>query len=57
MTRAVFAASLIAATVAVTPMSAQKTTEVHPGKAGSPHVRSEFTIHGANISKIGRAHV
>ena len=29
---------------------AQKTTEVHPGKAGSPHVKSEWTIDGANIS-------
>jgi hypothetical protein len=31
-------------------MAAQKTTEVHPGKGGSPHVRSEWTIDGANIS-------
>ena len=29
---------------------AQKTTEVHPGKAGSPHVRTEWTIDGASIS-------
>ena len=29
---------------------AQKTTEVHPGKAGSPHVKSEFVVDGANIS-------
>ena len=29
---------------------AQKTTEVHPGKAGSPHVRTEWMIDGANIS-------
>lgn len=29
---------------------AQKTTQVHPGKAGSPHVRSEFVVDGANIS-------
>lgn len=28
----------------------QKTKEVHPGKAGSPHVRSEWTVDGANIS-------
>ena len=30
--------------------AAQKTTEVHPGKGGSPHVRSEWTIDGAHIS-------
>jgi Protein of unknown function (DUF2911) len=32
--------------------SAQKTTQVHPGKAGSPHVRSEWTVDGANISVV-----
>lgn len=31
-------------------LGAQKTTEVHPGKAGSPHVKSEFAIDGAAIS-------
>ena len=31
-------------------LMAQKTTPVHPGKGGSPHVRSEWTIDGANIS-------
>ena len=31
-------------------VAAQKTTEVHPGKGGSPHVRTEWTIDGANIS-------
>ena len=40
-------AVLLAAGIGV---SAQKTTEVHPGKGGSPHVRSEWTIDGANIS-------
>lgn len=29
---------------------AQKTTPVHPGKGGSPHVKTEWTIDGANIS-------
>jgi hypothetical protein len=28
---------------------AQKTTQIHPGKGGSPHVRSEWTIDGANL--------
>ena len=31
-------------------LSAQKTTPVHPGKGGSPHVRTEWTVDGANIS-------
>jgi hypothetical protein len=31
-------------------VAAQKTTPVHPGKGGSPHVRTEWTIDGANIS-------
>ena len=30
--------------------SAQKTTPVHAGKGGSPHVKTEWTIDGANIS-------
>lgn len=40
-------AMMIAASVA---LNAQKTTQVHPGKGGSPHVRSEWAIDGANIS-------
>jgi hypothetical protein len=31
-------------------LAAQKTTQVHPGKGGSPHVKSEWTVDGANIS-------
>ena len=31
-------------------LAGQKTTEIHPGKGGSPHVRTEWTIDGANIS-------
>ncbi|MGH9200223.1 MAG: DUF2911 domain-containing protein [Vicinamibacterales bacterium] len=30
--------------------STQKTTPVHPGKGGSPHVRTNWSIDGANIS-------
>jgi hypothetical protein len=30
--------------------SAQETTEVHPGRGGSPHVRSAWTVDGAKIS-------
>jgi hypothetical protein len=39
---------LVAALAAVA--VAQKTTDVHPGRGGSPHVRTEWTIDGANIS-------
>jgi hypothetical protein len=31
-------------------LSAQKTTQVHPGKGGSPHVRTAWTVDGANIT-------
>ena len=50
MRRFVFstAALLVAAFIAA-PL-AQKTTPVHPGKGGSPHVKSEWTVDGANIS-------
>jgi hypothetical protein len=34
----------------VTTAAAQQTTQVHPGKGGSPHVRSEWTVDGAKIS-------
>jgi len=45
----ILSAALVAATFGAT-LVAQKTTEVHPGQAGSPHVRTEWTIDGANIS-------
>jgi hypothetical protein len=43
------AVAVISAALAMT-VTAQKTTQVHPGKGGSPHVRSEWTIDGAKIS-------
>ena len=49
MRRRVLAAAVTVA-VAVAVVNAQKTTTVHPGKGGSPHVRTEWTIDGANIS-------
>jgi hypothetical protein len=50
MRRFIFlAATLMVAALAGTAI-AQKTAQVHPGKAGSPHVKSEWTIDGANIS-------
>jgi hypothetical protein len=47
------AAATVAAVVAIAGMatvSAQKTTEISKGTAGSPHVKSEWMIDGAHIS-------
>ena len=44
-----FTALAVMAAAGVT-LSAQKTTPVHPGKGGSPHVKSQWTVDGANIS-------
>jgi hypothetical protein len=45
-------------TLLVATAYAQKTTEVHPGKGGSPHVRSAWTIDGAQISvEYGRPYL
>lgn len=45
-------------TACVVTLSAQKTKEVHPGQGGSPHVRSEWTIDGSNISiEYGRPYL
>jgi len=41
--------SVMLTMAAAAPM-AQKTQQVHPGKGGSPHVKTEWTIDGANIS-------
>lgn len=50
MRRLVFStAALLVAAFLTTPF-AQKTTEVHPGKGGSPHVKTDWTIDGANIA-------
>ena len=51
MTRSVLAVALAATVITLgTALHAQKTTEVHPGKAGSPHVKTEATVDGANLS-------
>ncbi len=34
----------------VMPVAAQQTTQVHPGTAGSPHVKTTWTIDGASLS-------
>ena len=41
---------ILAATAAVASISAQQTVQVHPGKGGSPHVKTSWTIDGAAIS-------
>lgn len=47
LTGTMAAAILCAAAVA---LSAQTTTEIHPGRGGSPHVKSQWTIDGAAIA-------
>jgi len=49
---------VLVAAMAVTTLAAQKTTDVHPGKGGSPHVKSEWKIDGAQTSiEYGRPSV
>ena len=48
MQRTVFLAALLALTGAV--LFAQKTTDIHSGRGGSPHVRTDWTIDGATIA-------
>src|SRR5512134_815874 len=51
MRKAFVAAAFVAASTLVV-VGAQKTTQVHPGKGKvqSPHVKSQWTIDGANIA-------
>ena len=49
MRRVIFVVSA-ALLLAASGLAAQTTKEIHPGKAGSPHVRSEWKIDGAAIS-------
>ena len=51
------AAALIALAVSA-PQAAQQTTQIHPGKGGSPHVRSVYKVDGATITlEYGRPSV
>lgn len=50
MRRAIGTTAMAVMVAAGIGLSAQKTTQVHPGKGGSPHVKSEWTVDGANIS-------
>lgn len=43
--------AVLGAAVLLAPaLLAQKTTTIHEGRGGSPHVRTDYTIDGANIS-------
>jgi len=51
MRRPVLILALVALALAFgATVSAQKTTPVHPGKGGSPHVKTEWTIDGAKLA-------
>jgi hypothetical protein len=51
MKRSVLAVAVAATAIVFgTAVHAQKTSQVHPGKAGSPHVRTEWAVDGANVS-------
>lgn len=53
-----FLSATVLCLVAAVSVAAQKTTTIHPGRGGSPHVRTEWTISGANISiEYGRPYV
>ena len=53
-----YAMPLAIVALSTAPLIAQKTTNIHPGKGGSPHVRTEWTIDGANISiEYGRPYL
>ena len=48
----------VIAVAAVATLMAQTTTQIHSGKGGSPHVRSEWTVDGAKISiEYGRPYL
>ena len=50
MRRIVYAVSAALIVAAAGSVTAQKTSPVHAGRGGSPHVRTEWVIDGANIS-------
>ena len=49
MRRSVLTTAAMVAAMIGTTLIAQKTTEIHPGKKGSPHVRTEWTVDGAAL--------
>jgi hypothetical protein len=58
MGRTNVAAVAAAALLSVPLTAAQSTVAIHPGKGGSPHVRTTWQVDGANISiEYGRPHL
>jgi len=58
MRRSLLVLTALAVAAFGTALAAQKTTPLTAGGGGSPHVRTEWTIHGANISiEYGRPFV
>jgi Protein of unknown function (DUF2911) len=59
MRRDVLALGILAITLALAASAgAQQTVQVHPGKGGSPHVRTTWTVDGATISiEYGRPYL
>ena len=50
--------AVLAAATVTTVVSAQKMTPIHEGRGGSPHVRTEWTVHGAHIAiEYGRPYL
>ncbi len=45
-----FAAAALVALATGATHASQQITQIHPGKGGSPHVRSEFKVDGATIT-------
>ena len=50
MRRLMMMLTAAAVVLSTTMLNAQTTTPVHPGKGGSPHVRTEWKIDGATVS-------
>lgn len=48
--KTIVATALMAGVAAAGLAALQKTTTMHPGSGGSPHVRTEWAVGGANIS-------
>ena len=58
MRRLSLAIAAAAALASSAVLSAQQTTTIHPGKGGSPHVKSAWTAHGAKIDiEYGRPYL
>jgi hypothetical protein len=56
--RQIFGVAAAAVLTSGLTLAAQTTTQVHPGTAGSPHVRTQWTIDGAQIAiEYGRPYL